>query len=213
MQKKKHHNDETKDSCQDPVLLLAWLKIVSKIFKPVGTEGHIAAQASLALAKFAAIIFHRLSAAAFVTLIEGPAKMKNKKFFIDLGKCLSGEIDTQLWDLRDYDMAEIILSKPRISAKDAVRELEMRNHHGITEENFRMWKMRFLKAKRQWDAFQAGLHELRTRNGRRKFSRCDNGTVQIPTAVPINGIWQNVTNFPPYHGYGRPRVHAYYECL
>jgi len=82
----------------------------------------------------------------------------DKRFFIDFGKCLSGEIkDTTLFDKRDCDLAEIVLFSPQMSAKDAVRELKRRGHRGITEENFRMWKMRLLKAKPKLDALMATL--------------------------------------------------------
>jgi hypothetical protein len=83
------------------------------------------------------------------------ALMKNKEFFIQLGKCLTGEIDRQFMDQRDVDIAEIVLFHPRLSARDAVSALRRRGHRGITEENFRMWKMRLLNAKEEYDAFQA----------------------------------------------------------
>lgn len=83
-------------------------------------------------------------------------EINDKRFFIDFGKCLSGEIkDPTLFDKRDRDIAEIVLFEPEMSAKDAVRELEKRGHRGITEENFRMWKMRLLKVKRTFDAVLA----------------------------------------------------------
>ena len=81
--------------------------------------------------------------------------MKNKEFFIQLGKCLTGELDHQLVDERDIDIAEIVLFHPRLSAANAVSELQRRGHRGITEENFRMWKMRLLKGKEEYDAVQA----------------------------------------------------------
>jgi hypothetical protein len=80
----------------------------------------------------------------------------DKRFFVDFGKCLSGEIkDPTLFDNRDRDIAEIVLFNPRMSAKQAVLELEKRGHHGITEESFRMWKMRLLRAKPRFDAVMA----------------------------------------------------------
>jgi hypothetical protein len=81
--------------------------------------------------------------------------MKNKEFFLQLGKCLTGEIDPQLVDERDVDIAEIVLFYPQLSAANAVAELQRRGHSSITEENFRMWKMRLRKAKEEYDAFQA----------------------------------------------------------
>jgi hypothetical protein len=81
--------------------------------------------------------------------------IKNKEFFVQLGKCLTGEIDHQLVDKRDIDIAEIVLFHPELAAGDAVSELQRRGHCGITEENFRMWKMRLRKAKEEYDAVQA----------------------------------------------------------
>ena len=81
--------------------------------------------------------------------------MKNKEFFVQLGKCLTGEIDRQLVDKRDIDIGEIVLFHPELSAGDAVSELQRRGHRVITEENFRMWKMRLRKAKEEYDAVQA----------------------------------------------------------
>ena len=75
-------------------------------------------------------------------------EINDKRFFIDFGKCLSGEIkDPTVFDKRGRDIAEIVLFHPQMSAKKAVLELETRGHRGITEENFRMWKMRLLKPK------------------------------------------------------------------
>jgi hypothetical protein len=83
----------------------------------------------------------------------------DKRFFIDFGKCLSGEIkDPTLFDKRDRDIAEIVACNPEMSAKEAVRELEKRGHRGITEDNFRMWKMRLLKAKPFFDELIAYFH-------------------------------------------------------
>lgn len=81
--------------------------------------------------------------------------MKNKEFFVQLGKCLTGETDHQLVDRRDIDIAEIVLFHPELSARSAVRELMRRGHRPITEQNFGMWKLRLLKAKESYDAFQA----------------------------------------------------------
>jgi hypothetical protein len=77
---------------------------------------------------------------------------KNKEFFIQLGKCLTGEIDRQLVDKRHIDIGEIVLFHPELSAGDAVRELVRRGHRQITEQNFGMWKMRLLKAKKEYFA-------------------------------------------------------------
>jgi hypothetical protein len=80
----------------------------------------------------------------------------DKRFFIDFGKCLSGDIkDSTLFDKRDVDIAQIVLFNPQMSAREATLELERRGHRGITEENFRMWKMRLLRAKPKFDAVMA----------------------------------------------------------
>jgi hypothetical protein len=53
----------------------------------------------------------------------------DRAFFIDFGKYLSGEIkDSTLFDKRDRDTAQIVVSHPEMSAKEAVRELQKRNH-------------------------------------------------------------------------------------
>jgi hypothetical protein len=83
------------------------------------------------------------------------ALRKNKEFFVQLGKCLTGEIDRQLVDERDIAIAEIVLFHPQLSAANAVAELQKRGHGTITEDNFRMWKMRLLKAKEEYDAVRA----------------------------------------------------------
>jgi hypothetical protein len=79
----------------------------------------------------------------------------DKRFFIDLGKCLSGEITPDLFDKRDFDMAEIVLFNPKMPARQAVLELVKRGHREITEDNFRNWKKRLLKAKPRLDAVNA----------------------------------------------------------
>jgi hypothetical protein len=81
--------------------------------------------------------------------------MKNKEFFTQLGKCLTGKIDHQLVDKRDIDIAEIVLFHPELSARDAVRELVKHGHGPLTQQNFGMWKMRLLNAKKEYDAVQA----------------------------------------------------------
>jgi hypothetical protein len=108
---------------------------------------------SLLRAKFAAKLVQNTGELAFALgQVLLAMELNDKAFFIDFGKCLSGEIkDTTVFDKRDRDMAEIIIFSPRMPAKNAVRELEKRGHRGITEENFRMWKMRLLKAKPLFD--------------------------------------------------------------
>jgi hypothetical protein len=151
-------NLKKRRSAQD---FLSWIKIVSKIGPFTVKPGRTGARVDdidfgdwRAQAKYAAQLFTRPNPEHFKEAIRLAAEVMHKQFFIDLGKCLSGDIDPELWDKRDIDIAEIVLSNPRISAKNAVRELEKRNHHGITEENFRNWKSKLLKAKREYDAFR-----------------------------------------------------------
>ena len=125
---------------------------------------------SLIRAKLAARLVQETGDLDFsIWLVLLAIERNDKRFFIDFGKCLSGEIkDSTLFDKRDRDIAEIVLFDPQfdtrnrdiakivlfdpeMSAKDAVRELERRGHRGITEDNFRMWKMRLLKVKRKFD--------------------------------------------------------------
>lgn len=83
-----------------------------------------------------------LQAFAFEIFIA--ANANQKKFFIDLGKCLSGEMKSG-YDNLDISAALILSHNPVIKAKDAIHELKERGHTEITEENFRMRKHR-LKA-------------------------------------------------------------------
>jgi len=91
------------------------------------------------IAKLAAFDLKAYKAEIFL-----PAATREKRFFIDLGKCLSGEIKSG-FDKLDVAIASILLQNPSIKAKDAVRELKRRRHPAISEENFRMRKQR-LKA-------------------------------------------------------------------
>ena len=156
-------DNEKKDRRRNAKLLLGWLKLTSRMgpftLKPGRVRAVLADDINFgdlrAQAKFAALLFAHPDPELFKGAIELAVIIRHKQFFIDLGKCLSDDIDPQLWDKRDIDIAEIVLSNPRISAKDAVRELERRGHREITEENFRMWKMRLLKAKREYEAFRS----------------------------------------------------------
>jgi hypothetical protein len=114
---------------------------------------------SLIRAKLTARWFQQTGSFGLVAyLIELATARNDKQFFVDLGKCLSGEIkDSTLFDKRERDIAEIVLFNPQMSAKDAVRELQKRGHRRITEENFRMWKTRLLKAKPVFDAVMARI--------------------------------------------------------
>ena len=143
---------------------LFWLNVISETMLRTGKRRRSRVEfmdgrfgSWLAHAKYAALLLDSKQdhTQELLRVIGAQAAMKNKKFFINLGKCLAGEINPQLWDQRDIDMAEIVLFHPELSAGDAVRELERRDHYGITEENFRMWKMRLLKAREEYAAFRA----------------------------------------------------------
>src|SRR5262249_33552711 len=83
---------------------------------------------------------------ASAELIHLAAQQDAKKFFIALGKCLSGEIKSTLHDKMDLDIAEILSENPSISGKEAVRELKKRGHsRDLSLENFRVRKQRLLR--------------------------------------------------------------------
>jgi hypothetical protein len=91
--------------------------------------------------RFAArVVAHDMK--GFAKTITDAAQRGNKRFFIELGKCLSGEITTEYYDRLDFAIAKIVCANPSIKAKDAVRELEKLRHPRISEENFRMRKKR-----------------------------------------------------------------------
>ena len=115
---------------------------------------------SLIRARLAAKLVEQFGDLDFsIWLVLLAIETNDKRFFIDFGKCLSSEIkDPTLFDKRDRDIAEIVACNPEMSAKQAVRELEKRGHRGITEDNFRMWKMRLLKAKPFFDELIAYFH-------------------------------------------------------
>jgi hypothetical protein len=76
--------------------------------------------------------------------IRRAADRNDEKFFILLGKCLSGEITPDLFDKTDHDIGEILTHDPATTAKEAVRELKRRGH-AINEEMFRMRKLRIIR--------------------------------------------------------------------
>jgi hypothetical protein len=150
------------------LFFLFWLKVTSETKVRSGkpkrsrhSAGYLGGNFGswLAHAKYAALLLDspdlKPSNQELMRVIGFQALSRNKKFFINLGNCLSGKINPQLWDQRDIDIAEIVLFHQELSAGSAVRELERRGHRGITEENFRMWKMRLLNAKKEYDAVQA----------------------------------------------------------
>jgi hypothetical protein len=77
-------------------------------------------------------------------LVQLAAQHDAKEFFITLGRCLSGEIKSTLYDKMDADVADILSENPSITAKEAVRELRKRGRQ-ISEENFRVRKQRLLR--------------------------------------------------------------------
>jgi len=108
----------------------------------------------------------RYAAFAFGTehskeIIKKAAAVSHKRFFIDLGKCLEARprLQSQLWDKRDLDMAEIVLQsfQEKLKARKAVSLLEERGHQ-MTEERFRKHKSellpKLLQAKRNFDGFK-----------------------------------------------------------
>ena len=75
-------------------------------------------------------------------VIAQAAKSSDKQFFIELGKCLSGEIAAEYYDRMDFDIAKIVCANPSVKAGDAIRELQRLGHPCISEDNFRMRKKR-----------------------------------------------------------------------
>jgi hypothetical protein len=70
------------------------------------------------------------------------AEGNDKKFFIELGKCLSDKNRAEWTSKMSRDVASIFLLNPNISDKDGVRELKDKFGWTMSEDNFRMWKMR-----------------------------------------------------------------------
>src|SRR5438874_17554 len=64
----------------------------------------------------------------------------DKRFLIDLGKCLAKEIATDFHDRLDYDIAEIWCRDRTITAPAAIAQLKRRGHDSVNEEQFRMRK-------------------------------------------------------------------------
>jgi hypothetical protein len=123
----------TKKLETDPVAFARFAIMLSKLWG----KDYDQARSKLK-AKMAAQFFELWGASDQVTL------MGNRQFFIDLGKCLSGGMKTEVYSRLERDIAELVFSRPHLSAREAVRELSKRNHQ-ITEEHFRVEKMRLLK--------------------------------------------------------------------
>jgi hypothetical protein len=111
---------------KDATALLGW----SKLAPLVGTD-------SPYHAKWAS---HDLKASKRVLLKA--AERNDKRFFIDLGKCLSGEMDPGMYDEMDECVALILACNPSIPAREGVRVLEKLGCPSITEDNFRVRKQR-----------------------------------------------------------------------
>jgi hypothetical protein len=74
------------------------------------------------------------------------AERNEAKFFIHLGKCLSGEVDSTLFDSMDLYIAGLLTRYPSITARDVVDQLRRAGYPRISEDNFRVRKQR-LKGK------------------------------------------------------------------
>ena len=106
-------------------------------------------------AKWAALNFKQAARFAecigqALTIHRSGAVTSAKRFFIDLGKCLSygtrgvRGINPQLWDSLDYNIADIILSHdPPLSDEEAVRILERRGFSEMTVKNLQTCVERF----------------------------------------------------------------------
>jgi hypothetical protein len=70
------------------------------------------------------------------------ANNRDKYFFIDLGRILSGEASGELYDALDADVAELFVKNPGLSTHKAVVELEKRGHSKVNEEVVRQRKKR-----------------------------------------------------------------------
>lgn len=66
----------------------------------------------------------------------------DKHFFIDLGRILSEEASSELWDRMDADLAELFLNEPMMSSAEAVSELINRGHSEVEENTVRQRKKR-----------------------------------------------------------------------
>ena len=96
---------------------------------------------------FAKIISRDLK--TYAKTISRLAEIGNKQFFIDLGKCLSGDIKSDEVDRQKCDIASMLCSNPSIPIKEAVRELKERCGWEMTEDAFKMAKMRLAEFPRK----------------------------------------------------------------
>src|SRR5262249_16759451 len=106
------------------LLLLLW--------KKKSNEGDTAKK-SLAKAKLAAASFNATKSLQWCLPDVWIAIQQNdKQFFIDFGRCLSGEISAELFSKYDRDVAEIVLqlAETGMPTSAGVRELHKRGHAG-----------------------------------------------------------------------------------
>ena len=144
--------------------MFVWTALLLAKTPPVrGSKSKIVRDSTRHSAK---LISHDLK--AFSSVIAHAAEQQNKQFFIDLGKYLSGELKAEMWDRLDVAVATIVLSKPSITAKQAVRELQ--THGFLVSENdaesvFRMRKKRLNLGwlLREIARKSASLHDRRSR--------------------------------------------------
>lgn len=91
-----------------------------------------------------------------------------RQFFIDVGKCLSRDMQSG-YDKLDADIAAVLSENPSIKAKNAVCELVRLKHPRISEENFRMRKKRLKTLARAireaGEAHEAQINQLFARSG------------------------------------------------
>jgi len=79
---------------------------------------------------------------SYAGTLSGFAKSGNKQFFIDLGKCLKGDLKSAQVDRRRCHVASIFCRDPSISIKRALHELRERYGWEMTEDALKMEKMR-----------------------------------------------------------------------
>jgi hypothetical protein len=109
---------------------------------------------------FAKLASHDLKAQKRVILKA--AERNDKRFFIDLGKCLSGEMGSELYDQMDEHVALILALDPWISAKDAVCYLQ-KCGWSISEDAFRVRKQRLMRALAKFGVYASVQKQLSKR--------------------------------------------------
>jgi len=123
------HSGDTAESVLWRVKILPQLKKDAEVFKATGQHD----RESRVVAKIAA---QDLKGSRWE--IVQAANNSDKHFFIDLGRCLSGEISTRFYTQLEHDVADICCANRSISARDALCELIKRGHNDVSEEHFRV---------------------------------------------------------------------------